>query len=223
MSVDERHGWVRERLSEHLEGSLPTIEEERVQRHLAVCEACRDVCAGLSEVRGLARRLGPIEPPRDLWPPIAAAGRRRGRPARFSFSVPQLAAAAVVLITLSASSAWWAMGGGGPTPPASVVEPTTTPVRPVTAAPPSAPVPEELAAELDNLEGVLLAGRDRLDANTVHVLERNLLVIERAIEDSYRALSLDPENEFVRDHLQRTYERKLEYLREVSRIVDLAG
>jgi hypothetical protein len=73
------------------------------------------------------------------------------------------------------------------------------------------------------LEGVLLAGRDRLDANTVHVLERNLLVIERAIEDSYRALSLDPENEFVRDHLRRTYERKLEYLREVSRIVDLAG
>lgn len=223
--MDKRHEWVQERLSEHLEGSLPAVEEERVQRHLATCEACRDVRAGLSEVRALARRLGPIDPPRDLWPRVAAARSKQApaRLARFSFSVPQLAAAAVVLVTLSASSAWWAMGGGVPTPPASVLEPRTGPVRTATAVPPSAPIPEELAAELDMLEEVLLAGRDRLDTNTVHVLERNLLVIERAIEDSYRALSLDPENEFVRDHLQRTYERKLDYLREVSRIVDLAG
>lgn len=223
--MDDRHDWVQDRLSEHLEGSLPAMEEERVQRHLATCEGCRDVRTGLSKVRVLARGLGPIDPPRDLWPGITAARSRRApaRPARFSFSVPQLAAAAVVLVTLSASSAWWAMGGGVPTPPASVLEPTTGPVHPATSVRASAPISEESAAELDMLEMALVAGRDRLDPNTVHVLERNLLIIERAIEDSYRALSLDPQNEFVRDHLRRTYERKLEYLREASRIVDLAG
>jgi hypothetical protein len=80
-----------------------------------------------------------------------------------------------------------------------------------------------MEAELGVLEGVLLEGRDRLDPATVDVLERNLLVIERAIEDSYRALALDPENDFLRRHLTRTYERKLDYLRDVSRIVELAG
>ena len=36
-------------------------------------------------------------------------------------------------------------------------------------------------------------------------------------------LALDPENEFVRDHLERTYQRKRDILREVSRLAELAG
>jgi predicted anti-sigma-YlaC factor YlaD len=220
---EERHDWVRELLSEQLDGSLSAMERDEVERHLAECTECRDVLAGLSEVRRLARALGPIEPPRDLWPAVAAgrSGWNRRGGARLTFNVPQLAAAAVVLIAVSASTAWWALGGGvvppradGPTIPA-LVRPASTPV--------ASSVPDELADELAMLEEALAAGRSRLDAGTVEVLERNLLVIERAIEDSYRALALDPENDFVRDHLERTYARKLEYLRDVTRIVDIAG
>jgi anti-sigma factor RsiW len=220
---EERHDWVRERLSEQLDGTLSAMERDEVERHLAECSTCRDVLTGLSEVRRLARALGPIEPPRDLWPVVAArrnAGHLRGG-SGFTFSLPQLAAAAVVLIAVSASTVWWALGGGvvspradGPAVPA-MVRPASTTV--------AAPISEELADELVMLEEALAAGRSRLDASTVEVLERNLLVIERAIEDSYRALALDPENGFVRDHLERTYERKLEYLRDVTRIVDAAG
>jgi hypothetical protein len=220
--IMDRHEWVLARLSDYLEGHLSGPDEAHVEDHLEACESCRDVLGGLSEVRELARTLGPLEPPRDLWPDIEAARERRFGHRRWTFSVPQLAAAAVVLMTVSASSAWWALGGAGPVPsgPAAVPIP---PVSAVATGRTDTPISEELAAELGMLEGVLATGHDRLDPHTLHVLERNLLVIERAIEDSYRALALDPGNDFVRAHLERTYERKLEYLRDVSRIVESAG
>lgn len=141
-------------------------------------------------------------------------------------SAPLLAAAAVVLIAISASLAWWGRGAVGDAPTmagsGSGETESPTPVRAATAGP-DGPVSEALASELERLESVIADSRERLEPGTVHVLERNLVLIERAIEDSYRALALDPENDFVRDHLQRTYERKLEYLREIASIVERAG
>ena len=46
---------------------------------------------------------------------------------------------------------------------------------------------------------------------------------EKAIEDSRRALELDPGNGFLTDHLERAYERKIEYLRDAARIVEWEG
>ncbi len=139
-------------------------------------------------------------------------------------STPLLAAAAVVLIAISASLAWWGRGALGEAPVMAGGDAISSPtsVR-AAAAGPDGPVSEALASELERLESVIADSRDRLEPGTVHVLERNLVLIERAIEDSYRALALDPENDFVRDHLERTYERKLEYLQEIASIVERAG
>ncbi len=201
----------------------------------------------------MSRALGPIEPPKDLWPGIAAkigAGsqgrestsrrgasvrtlRRRDGPStrgRQGFLARRpwparsgLAAAAVILVTVSASLAWWGRGvmvrsGAG----MAAGLPAQGVVRPVAVTGGSA-VPESLTRELRELESVVGAVRDRLDPGTVEALERNLLLIERAIEDSYQALAVDPENQFVRDHLERTYSRKRDILREVSRLAELAG
>jgi hypothetical protein len=73
------------------------------------------------------------------------------------------------------------------------------------------------------LEDQLAAVRDALDPNTLRVLERNMAVIERAIEDSRQALALEPGNEFLSRHLEQVYERKLDYLREAAAIADWAG
>ncbi len=107
-----------------------------------------------------------------------------------------------------------------PTGP-SVDVSSAAPVR--AAGRPGSALPATLATELQELESAVGVARDRLDPGTVEVLERNLLIIERAIEDSYQALALDPENEFVRQHLERTYLRKRDMLLEVSRLVELAG
>ena len=57
------------------------------------------------------------------------------------------------------------------------------------AMPSQSSLPESLAQELQELESMVGRVQDRLDPGTVEVLERNLLLIERAIEDSYQALA----------------------------------
>jgi len=229
------HDRTMDLLSEYLDGSLSVADHREVEAHLETCAPCRGVLDDLREVVTNAEGLGPMEPPRDLWPEVARQLGPRGRggwtnPVR---EQPWLAAAAVVLMLLSASAAWWARGslyrdGSGAAVSAAAPSSSVGGVpgygRDVRAAASGAsPISGSMEAELGVLERVLLEGRDRLDPATVDVLERNLLVIERAIEDSYRALALDPENDFLRRHLTRTYERKLDYLRDVSRIVELAG
>lgn len=239
MTHTDRHEWVLAHLSEHVNGALAATERDAVDRHLTECVACARVRADFADLVREARALGPVEPPRDLWPDVLSgledrenaleadldAGARPAFPRRricLTVSVPQLAAAAVVLVTLSASAAWWARGGLED--PSDVAGPgSASGAIGLASAPAETPLPEPLIRELSVLEAALDEGRGRLDPGTVDVLERNLLVIERAIEDSYRALALDPENEFLREHLERTYQRKLEYLREVSWIVDRAG
>lgn len=147
------------------------------------------------------------------------------RPASARFlSPPLLAAAAVVLVAISASLAWWGRGAVGESPMMAGSDAMSSPTAArLATAGSDGPVSEALASELERLESVISDSRDRLEPGTVHVLKRNLVLIERAIEDSYRALALDPENDFVRNHLERTYERKLEYLREIASIVERAG
>jgi hypothetical protein len=99
------------------------------------------------------------------------------------------------------------------------------PDEPVAAAPAPAadarlvglaPPPPGYVEELQRLELALERGRTRLDPNTVRVLEKNLAVIDRAIRESQEALSLDPGNAYLEEHLERAYRGKVDYLREAT-------
>ena len=246
MSTSHDH-WT-DRFSDYLAEELDATTVARLEEHLAECGPCRTVLAELREVVSRAQGLGDLEPPRDLWPGIAAAigaplrpqaagvrvialrggapGDEATRPEAerrpVTLTRGQLAAAAVVLVALSASATWWAGPGlgAGDRSAASVTPPGAVTMASVDGI---AEPPPELSSELSDLEAVLEAARERLDPNTVRVIERNLAVIEQAIVDSRRALALDPGNEFLEHHLTRTYQRKLEYLRDAARVIDWAG
>jgi len=138
--------------------------------------------------------------------------------ARASFSVPQLAAASVALIALSSMATWAGVGAGATGIP--VEQALESRGSFVTAEADRAP---ELATELLDLQQALEGAWASLDANTVRVLDRNLAVIEQAIDDSVRALEQDPENEFLSEHLGRVFERKLTFLRDAAQLVEWAG
>ena len=70
-----------------------------------------------------------------------------------------------------------------------------------------------------DLERVLALGRGRLDTATVRVLEQNLRIIDAAIAESQRALAADPASPYLNAHLANTMRRKLELLRQASRLV----
>ncbi len=230
--MNASHDYYLARLSEYLDGSLPRDERRAVSDHLGACTECAQVAAELEDVRGLAREMGPVAPPRDLWPdirgrlneaevvplpvePARAFGRRT-----FRLSLGQLAAAGVAL-ALATGAAGWAL------------RPMTAPAGPGVAATSAVPSTmasnvsaeeeghgEDLSAQVEELEGVLDAGRDRLDPNTLRILEKNLAVIERAIAESRAALEVDPGNAYVQGHLRSAMERKRDYLKQAADLVD---
>jgi len=240
MSARDHTDWT-DKLSEFLDGGLEDEVRGGMEGHLAECGSCRAALADLEAIRDAASRLTSPPPARDLWPGIAAvigrreAGTHRGtevirlptrpkeerqdRPAArgLFLTVPQMAAAAVVLAVASAALTWAAGPGIGTRDIGSPVPTRDVPVSMVAEGP--AP-PADLVRELGALESVLTEARQQLDPNTLRILEKNLQVIERAIEDSRQALAVDPGNAFLMRHLEATYREKADYLREARDLME---
>jgi len=239
--MTEDHGEWTELLSEHLDGTLSPPETRRVEEHLALCAACAAVSRDLAEVVARARGLQDRAPVRDLWPAVREAvlregpggavgggrmapGGRRGLATRkVTLTLPQLAAAAMLVVALAGSSAWYAR--------------PLAPLRDMDDQVAGRGSPEEIssaastlgqglagaqAEEVARLESALAGGRDRLSPHTVRILERNLALIDRAIQESVEALALDPGNPFLEEHLRRAYRRRAEYVREATALLEAA-
>lgn len=236
------HRYWTHRVTDYVDDDMTAADRIAFEAHLDGCAECMRTVAEVRDVVVRARALGPMEPPRDLWPSIerSLTGRAPGRGAdthvialptaaaappaggrrrrAFTLSGPQLAAAAVILSLVSVTGT------------ALALRPAATPdgpamgsafVRSASDAP--QPEPEGLAQDVAVLEEALAAAADRLDPNTVRIIEKNLAVIERAIEESRQALRVDPENAFLRSHLDRAFERKRDYVQEATRIVEWTG
>jgi hypothetical protein len=238
---NEGHREWTTRLSDYLADELDDLERSAMEAHLATCEACNQAMVDLARIVREAGALEDLAPPAHLWDGIAAgiaAGRAgsvlegdaavlpfpRARPEagrlRVEMQPSRLAAAAVVLVALTASVTWWvgsARAGGTAAPDGLGSGPVTGVADGVPAPPPG------LADELASLEEVLASARGVLDPNTVRVIERSLSVIEQAIADSREALAQDPENAFLVEHLERMYRRKLVYLQDAVRLVELGA
>src|SRR6185503_9152822 len=112
---------------------------------------------------------------------------------------------------------------GSPLPEDQASAPTRSPVAAVTPGhessrpTPSAadPVPaaaanfgvERYDTAIEDLERILAQNRSRLSPTTVQVVEKNLALIDGAIEDARRALAADPASPYLNDHLAETMKR----------------
>jgi hypothetical protein len=74
-----------------------------------------------------------------------------------------------------------------------------------------------------DLESVLVEMRDELDPRTIVVIERNLAVIDEAIQQARAALAADPANPFLNSHLADARRKKLELLRRATSISSPSG
>ncbi len=226
MTVDGGGGeGFGEELSGYLDGVLPEPRRRAVEEHLAECSRCAEALEDLRALRAAARALGPIDPPRDLWPEVRAkleaarrplrdvrpaSGRRdprgpRARPMRrrVHLTVPQLVAAAAALMVVPSAAAWWAGARSRSEEPDAVSA--------------------ERALDLKALQEGVRARGGALAPEVARVLERNLTIIDRAIEDSRRALASDPDNAFLARHLERAYRLRASYLDEALRIASWSG
>jgi anti-sigma factor RsiW len=212
------HDTITDRLSDYVDGELSGAERQEIEAHLTSCAACRTVLQDLRTIAETASRLPGALPDRDLWTGIAlrvndaaavTAPTRVRR--RFSFTMPQLAAAGIALMLTSGGLVYVLR----PQPPAVTAnaapsQTETNVVMPVALVDPS------FNGAVADLERTLAEGRDRLDPETVRVLEQNLSAIDSAIEQCRRALEADPANSFLNSHLVSARQRKLALLRRAT-------
>ena len=194
MSASEH--WT-ERLSDYLDGDLPPADRAACADHLRSCGECAVVLDELRELTAAAALLPDVPPSRDLWSGIEArlAPRETGpapapedvavpfrrRRRWITMSVPQLAAAAIALVLFSASGVYLALRGeAGPGVPAGAGEVAAAGAGPATQV----LFTEQYDAMVTDLEAEFLRRRDELDPETVRVIEQNLLISERAINEA---------------------------------------
>ncbi len=105
-----------EELQDLLDGRLAAAVRATVERHVSLCEPCREAMTALARGRDAVRGLAPVEPPGDFGARLAhaldeavAGERRRLRHRRLAVGGGLVAAAAVALL-------WWS--GTAPADPA---------------------------------------------------------------------------------------------------------
>jgi hypothetical protein len=146
--------------------------------------------------------------------------------------MPQAIAASLVIALLSGGLVWsLASRFDGPASQgssAAVGTPDTNPVVQSEVERPAAPPADDVQvatvgvadpqydAAVTDLENALKKGRGRLDANTIAVVEHNLQIIDRAIDQARQALAADPANSYLTGHLFETRRRKLDLLRRAA-------
>ena len=234
-----------DQLSDYLDGELSGDQQHAVEIHLRGCAACGAVLNDLKRVVAQAASIETRPPQTDLWAGIAGRIGTSDSPARvvalapraarrFAFTLPQLAAAAALLIAVSGGVAWqiaarpgWAdrlhdTGRDTVAQGSANVAQGFSPAGDRTGASDFARVEHvsladaQYDAAVADLEKALKAGRGRLDASTVAIVEHNLQIIDQAINQAREALVGDPANSYLSSHLVEARRRKLDLLRRAT-------
>lgn len=168
---------------------------------------------------------------------VAFRPRAEAAPRRVSFTLPQAMAASLLIAMVSGGLVWVVSGGANSLRSDSTRADTQfrpgNPGSPGTddAEVPVAPGPDEdvqlvsvgvadpqYDAAVTDLENAVKKGRGRLDANTIAIVEHNLQIIDRAIDQARQALTSDPANSYLSGHLFEARRRKLDLLRRAAEL-----
>lgn len=138
-----------------------------------------------------------------------------------SVSVRLFAIAATLLITVSSAVTWQLARSRNAAPTVATNTNTNSDTLSDTSANSALIVPVANAdvvyqQQIDALRTIVNARFDELDSTTVSVLRRNLDIIDKAIDDSRKALEKDPNSRILSTKLDRALETKLSLMRRVA-------
>jgi len=74
-----------------------------------------------------------------------------------------------------------------------------------------------------DLEQTLQNGRSSFDPSTIGVVDQNVAVIDRAIEQARQALGQEPANIYLNNHLTDLKQQKLSVLQQVTAAMALSS
>lgn len=193
-------------INDLVDETLPPAELKSALAHMSECEACR---SEVDALRALLQRVAQlptsIAPARDLRSEMWAKTERK---TLWAWRFP-LAAAAVLLIVAS-SAITMLVTRAQPGPVLKVEQPARAPVDLVT-------LDRRYGDEVRELQRTLQQNRSSLSPETVRILEENLQIIDRAIQEARSAIATDPGSEMLGELLRSAYQRKLDLLKQAAR------
>ena len=214
-------------LAEFVDGTLSPADGRAAERHLEGCPACRALVADLRTVRAAAFTLDRRQPPADLLERIQARlthepaprGRLLAWPnTRGAWSVWLAAAAALVLATII---------GLMPLSRSAGVPAVTEPAPALDGAALVDSVEADLqAAEshydraIQGLEQIARTDSGELDPQVAAVLQKNLQVVDQAIDESRAALKTQPASSRAQDGLFEAMRTKVALLQQTVELIN---
>ncbi|HVP91031.1 MAG TPA: zf-HC2 domain-containing protein [Terriglobales bacterium] len=207
-------------ISEYVDGALDTRRAAELERHVAVCPACREVLADFRGMKDAAAGLEAPEPDPAVWRKIEArmtSGAAAAGPAdpvrvpgRWAFgpSVPglKLAGVAALALVLVASGLYVGLRMGG---------------RGAARYPKNSE--KYTLAKLDEAEAyyrkairslgeAFAAGKGAMIPQAAEMFDRNLAVIDATIQACREAVRKSPDDLEARNYLLAAYMDKLTFL-----------
>lgn len=209
-----------------VDGELAPVESRAFERHLEACATCRALVADLRTIRAAAFTLDRREPPADLFARIQAraaepsALARAGRPWFGPGQGPWMAwmgVAAALVVAIVA----------GLLPMARSSAPEVTPETLSVGVPLVDSVEADLRlaeAHYDKaIQGLELIARSdsgELDPQVAAVLQKNLQVVDQAIDESRAALKTQPGSAPAQDGLFEAMRTKVALLQQTVELIN---
>ncbi len=230
----------REAIGDYMDGLLEAGERQRFEEHLRSCAGCRTLAEDLARIKEAASSLPLLEPPGRVWERISteigatgraaevpAAGSRPGKGTRRRFSwlsgwlvqpLPAMAGALVIIVAVAAAYVLW------PRQPSPAIDSTGLAGSEGLAI---ESVQNELRLAEQHFENAIAglekikdSGRDTLDPQIADTLDRNLAIIDQAIEESRNALASQPDSELARETLFEGFRRKVALLQDTIALIN---
>jgi hypothetical protein len=224
-------------LDEYIDGTLEATARERLDAHLATCDACRVLVRDLQQIRRVARSLESTAPPPRVWAAIAERIEPRAQPTPMprrirrsermfsAWTIGLAVAAALALVVITASVVRLIERRGAPASSPA----TTTASAPASTT--GTPTAQAVASELqqaeahyekaiDGLQQIAKAGQGSLDPKVADALQQNLTVIDQAIAESRAALQAQPTSAPAQASLLDAFRTKVGLLEETIALIN---
>jgi anti-sigma factor RsiW len=216
-----------------VDGRLDPAEQRDIERHLEACAECKALVTDLRSIRAAAFMLDRREPPMELWNRLRAAvaaepapkGRLLAMPGAVRRSLGEGgwgvwlgAAAALILATVIGLLPLLNRNAAtvNPEPAAAVTnEPTVDSV-----AAEFAKAEEHYQKAIDDLQTIANKDTGELDPQVAAVLQKNLTVIDQAINESRAALKTQPSNTNAQDGLFDALGTKVALLQQTVELIN---
>ena len=200
-------------INELVDGTLGPLRRTELELHLEVCEGCRALRAELQQIRDTARSLDTMPAPPRAWSAMEARLRAEGRMAARPLGItarPYAALALAAALVLAVGASLFVLTSRDPAP-----APLTTTVDRngnAESVHPVQSVESEMALTEKHFQNVVERADQVLDPATASMLQKNLLVVNQALEETRLALEADPQNVPARQSFYETLRQKIQFL-----------